>query len=75
MDHFAGFDRLLRVCLHRTTPLQEQRERRLFRRGGFRRIFEGDLRRGQYTTTRRLLLWRQLRRGGHLAPSSTKVGI
>jgi ribonuclease Z len=22
MDHFAGFDRLLRVCLHRTTPLR-----------------------------------------------------
>src|SRR5436309_12404146 len=21
MDHFAGFDRLLRVCLHRTAPL------------------------------------------------------
>jgi ribonuclease Z len=22
MDHFAGFDRLLRICLHRTTPLR-----------------------------------------------------
>src|SRR6516164_6581522 len=22
MDHFAGFDRLLRVCLHRTVPLR-----------------------------------------------------
>jgi ribonuclease Z len=22
MDHFAGFDRLLRVCLHRTTALR-----------------------------------------------------
>ncbi len=22
MDHFAGFDRLLRVCLHRTEPLR-----------------------------------------------------
>jgi ribonuclease Z len=21
MDHLAGFDRLLRICLHRTTPL------------------------------------------------------
>jgi ribonuclease Z len=25
MDHFAGFDRLLRLCLHRTAPLQISR--------------------------------------------------
>jgi ribonuclease Z len=34
MDHFAGFDRLLRLCLHRTAPLPSGRSARFPRSGG-----------------------------------------